>query len=118
MCFEVANCFQALDLREGEGLRGELNTGRGGGVGVGVGVPRWDCEAKGSLCAGLAGLAPFITLPRQRWRSLSVAPRLSFGDKHLKKRVEGKGGGSWGGFAYGCTDPSTHTGTWLRTQNH
>lgn len=31
MCFEVANCFQALDLREGEGLPGELNTGRGGG---------------------------------------------------------------------------------------
>lgn len=90
MCFEVANCFQALDLREGEGLRGELNTGRGGGG-------RWDCEAKGSACAGLAGLAPFITLLRQRWRSLSVAPRLSFGDKHLKKRVEGKGGGSWGG---------------------
>lgn len=55
MCFEVANCFQALDLREGEGLRGELNTGGGGvePVVVVVGCRDADCEAKSSACAGL-----------------------------------------------------------------
>lgn len=37
MCFEVATSFQALDLREGEGLRGELNTGGVGEVVAGGG---------------------------------------------------------------------------------
>lgn len=46
-----------------------------------------------------------------------MAPRFSFRDLK-KKRTEGKGGGSGVGFPYGCTDPSTRTGTWLRTRNH
>lgn len=86
MCFEVANCFQALDLREGEGLRGGLNAGggRGGGCWGRVAEMRI-AKAKVQRVQRCRPRAFHYGAEAEREEPFPVAPRLSFGDKHLKK---------------------------------